>query len=171
MEKLNTNRRLSWEEAREVVRKDLEGRGYAHLEAARLHLEMIELRYKEFEDKLLREEAYYSHYARRILEVLDGQSSGFPRSRLKDFRDIIKDTMEPEAFKEFDRAFLEATRGLGLMALAQVAATTEPPAEDYLKTLEDVVVLQMNAEAASQVLVILQIMKEMENTNETNNNN
>ena len=163
--------RLSWEEAREVVRKDLEGRGHAHLEAARLGLDRISLRYSGFEDSLLREEADYSHYARRILAALEGTSIGHRRARLRDYQGMLRETMEPEAFKEFDRAILEATRGLGLMALAQVAATTEPPAEDYLKTLEDVVVLQMNAEAASQVLVILQIMKEMENTNETNNNN
>ena len=74
MEKL-APKGLSWEEAREVVRKDLEGRGVAHLEAA----------------------------------------------------------------------------------------TTESPAEDYLKTLEDIVVLQMNAEAASQVLVTLQILQLKEN--------
>lgn len=156
--------RLSWEEAREVVRKDFEGRGHAHLEAARLHLDMIDLRYSGFEDNLLREEADYSHYARRILEALEGTSIGHRRARLRDYQGMLRETMEPEAFKEFDRAILEATRGLGLMALAQVAATTEPPAEDYLKALEDTVVLQMNAEAAAQVLVILQILqKQKEN--------
>lgn len=154
--------RLSWEEAREVVRKDFEGRGHAHLEAARLGLDRIGLRYSGFEDNLLREEADYSHYARRILEALEGTSIGHRRARLRDYQGMLRETMEPEAFKEFDRAILEATRGLGLMALAQVAATTEPPAEDYhyLKALEDIVVLQMNAEAAAQALVILQILQE-----------
>ena len=162
MEKL-APKGLSWEEAREVVRKDLEGRGVAHLEAARLHLEMIALRYSGFEDNLLREEADYRHYARRILEALEGTSIGHRRARLRDYQGMLRETMEPEVFKEFDRAILEATRGLGLMALAQVAATTESPAGDYLKTLEDIVVLQMNAEAASQVLVTLQILQLKEN--------